>query len=1219
MPTHITARLAWHADGWDGSVCSSPEQNSYCVGWKSFPGDVIARERDLEVEGALAGCRGSALKGYVPPCSYSYNAFGLDPAKAASNPPDFFHGGAARREWEMDPATVSVWPYEAMYGEDITASGRTDNDLRRRRVLEFFRPIRDDCGSNLIFYYANYSNPISNEETPRYVLVGVSRITKVGAEFFYEDVTPEIASRYAGGMIWARDITSAYPDEGLRLPLHSYADDPERLAQVAVIPDNPVLFKYGSKHLTDDQAIGLLEQLLDKVRMLRAWGDTSENWEAREGWLLSTIAELWRTRGLYPGLLRALDAAGAADLIDTTKAYETRRGGQAAVQAAFDWLDGASSGDFSPPLTPKAEQQIRRAWSLLPPGAADLLRAVLSRFDLPAETMRSVISDGRASSGLPFELKAISDNPYLLSECYRGDSADDRIPWGLVDRGVIPEPHLGGGHLAEMTLDDPRRFRSLCVDHLNREPSHTFRQGEELIAEIRERVARFPDWKQAAFSDRYFDADKAFLEPVIHMEADEQGRRVYLGAVHEDERLVEATLRGLTRRPDISLRRPIGDEVWKGWTYKSDSSLAELCGELYRKAAFEQAEICARLFRQPICVVTGPAGTGKTSVIEALVRAVRHTEGEGANVTVLAPTGKATDRAREIFQDAGLSGVSTNTIHSLLASKGWLNDNFTLKRKGGQKAAISTLIVDEASMLDLVLAAALFRCIEWNAVRRLILVGDAGQLPPIGRGRVFADIIAWLNKEAPAALGRLSRNLRQLRNEASSAGTAIVRLAELFVVDNEDKLSEHATERPTRPDQEALIERLHGGGKIDADLDVIFWDEESELPSILIETVERRMRGMGAEGDDADALWRSALEADPTRFQILTPHRGESHGVEALNDACQSHRCKKYIDTVGLEGGVTLTDKVIQIRNRPVSDMIWAYDYNARGQKQVQVFNGEIGNVRAIGFDARKLWSKVNGNAYGMRLSRFAVHFKRNPQLGVGYGRKVPTPRYERTEKVEDNLELAYAVSVHKAQGSEFEHTFVIVPSSARRLVSTELTYTALTRATRHCTLLVEGGVKSLLDSRRRENAQTPQINSSLFTIHVARRELTQRRGWYEAGKIHEALTGDMLRSKSEVIIANLLHERQAPFLYENPLVAQDGTMRLPDFTITWQGQSYYWEHLGLLELSTYADAWKAKQAWYEKWFPGQLVTTQEGPYLSREVDDLLGRLMRGELTAADA
>src|SRR5271169_3877254 len=68
MPTHLTARLAWHNDGWDGSVCRSPERNTYCVGCKSFPGDVIARGRDLKREQLLAGRAGGKLEGYIPPC-----------------------------------------------------------------------------------------------------------------------------------------------------------------------------------------------------------------------------------------------------------------------------------------------------------------------------------------------------------------------------------------------------------------------------------------------------------------------------------------------------------------------------------------------------------------------------------------------------------------------------------------------------------------------------------------------------------------------------------------------------------------------------------------------------------------------------------------------------------------------------------------------------------------------------------------------------------------------------------------------------------------------------------------------------------------------------------------------------------------------------------------------------------------------------------------------
>jgi exodeoxyribonuclease V alpha subunit len=365
MPTHLTARLAWHNDGWDGSVCRSPERNTYCVGCKSFPGDMIARERDLKREQLLAGRVGKELEGYVPPCSYSYNAFGAGRAGAASNPPDFFNGGAKRHDWELDPATVSVWPYEAMYADEVKAEGFLDNSRRRALELEFFKPIQADCGSNLIFYYANYSNPLSEEDAPKYVLIGVSRIVKVGPELFYENVKPEIAEKYAGGMIWARDISSSYPDEGLRLPYHRYLNDPELLAEIALFPENPYLCKYGSKHVTDDEAIGLLEQFLAKVRLLRGLGDKTEDWNAREAWLLKTIAALWKHRGLYPGLLNVLKVAGAEQLIDTTKTLYTIEGAAKAYTAVFEALDHGKANALTRGIDAAGLKKIARNWKLL--------------------------------------------------------------------------------------------------------------------------------------------------------------------------------------------------------------------------------------------------------------------------------------------------------------------------------------------------------------------------------------------------------------------------------------------------------------------------------------------------------------------------------------------------------------------------------------------------------------------------------------------------------------------------------------------------------------------------------------------------------------------------------------------------------------------------------------------------------------------------------------
>ena len=1205
MPTHLTARLAWHNDGWNGAICKAPEQNTYCVGCKSYPGDVISRERDLEIEKRLAGRSGAQLEGYVPPCSYSYNAFGRDEAPSGSNPPDFFYDGASRHEWMQSPATVSVWPYEAMYTEEVRAQGYLDNDKRRALTLEFFQPIENDCGSNLVFYYANYSNPLSDEEAPRYALIGVSRIVKVGKERFYENVSEKIAKRYAGGMIWARDISAAFPNEGVRLPYHRYMDEPERLAEIALFPENPLICKYGSKHLTDDEAIGLLEQFLAKVRFLRETGDESEDWNVREAWLLKSISELWRYRGLYPGLLKTLKVAGATPLIDAVKDLSIQESQEKAYAAAFEFLDSGKDNVLTTGLDAKERKKIARNWMLMEDSSRLLLRDILPRLDLTLGAMDEVASEQRADCGITASGQEIAANPYLIAEMYCGADVSDRVPWSTIDRGVLPSPELGGKALADVDFNDERRFRALCVEHVRRESKHSFRFAKDLLVEIAQRMDRLPAWKQAEFSERYFAVDAEFLSGALTLRPTDLGLAVYLKAVFEDERLVESTLNELVSRPEIELRRPVTLRDWSSWVFKADSQLALKASAEYAEATREQAEVCDRLFRLPLSIVTGPAGTGKTTVIEALIRGVRRVEGEGAAVLVLAPTGKAADRAREVLEQASLQRVETVTVHSLLAANGWLNDNLTFKRLGGKRAAIETLVLDEASMLDLELAAALFRSIDWQHIRRLILVGDPGQLPPIGRGRVFADVIKWMSSEHPDNLGRLERNLRQLLNKVDGEGTAIVALSELFIVDDEDK-SADGTDSSTRPDQETLIESIHAGGVVDRDLEVIYWDEPEHLAEILISAIEARMtNGAGLGERQPYQIWGEALTADPTSFQILTPHRGELHGVEALNEVCQGRISKFIIERIGTVDGITLSVKVIQIRNRPKSKPIWAYEAATRKKLKVEVFNGEIGTVQAFGFDS-KLWNRVK-TGYGPRLKRFAVQFTRKPGITVGYGREVPHDKnYKRNESVEENLELAYAVSIHKAQGSDFAHTFVIIPSSAKRPVSVELIYTALTRASRHCTLLLQRDIASLLDARRRENAQTPQINSFLFTLHVANEVLTNRRGWYESGKIHEALSGDMLRSKSEVIIANLLHERNVPFRYEQPLFAGDGTLRLPDFTITWAGRRYYWEHLGRLDLTDYAEAWKEKLAWYERWFPGQLITTEEDSKLSNATAELI-------------
>lgn len=111
----------------------------------------------------------------------------------------------------------------------------------------------------------------------------------------------------------------------------------------------------------------------------------------------------------------------------------------------------------------------------------------------------------------------------------------------------------------------------------------------------------------------------------------------------------------------------------------------------------------------------------------------------------------------------------------------------------------------------------------------------------------------------------------------------------------------------------------------------------------------------------------------------------------------------------------------------------------------------------------------------------------------------------------------------------------------------------------------------------------------------------------FKLGRIYQTLSSHMVRSKSEVIIANILFERKIPFEYEAGLLV-DGKQFSPDFTIKWGGKTYYWEHLGLLEQEQYKSAWEIKKAMYKEHFPGRLITTTESAVLSKTAESLVNQ-----------
>ena len=1201
MTFHLTARLAWHSDGWNGHICQEPKKNTYCVGSHSYPGDMIAENRDLTWECECAGKACSKIK-QIPPCIYSINAFGDQTLTAYANPPKFFDPGTQRREWELPPASVCVWPYEEMYREEVNGPHGFDNDIRLKFSNEFFSKI--DAEASLIFYYANYSNPFSTDEAPRYVLVGLSRVKEVGESLFYEGCNEETKRRFGGGNVWDRNITSDYPNQGLRLPYHLYKDD-SRLDDFVVYPEDSQQCKYGSKLLSDDQALGLVEQFLKSVRVLIEIGDTSEDWEVRKQWLEGLIAELWKRRGAYPGLPSVCQYLKFSEAIPYFKSESCKNNELSAAQSIWDVIEGKSTSLGSQALRPATCASIHRQWSMQAEGGRELLKSILPRLDLTHDEISHLMGISRSQHGLVNSHEDIAANPYLLVEQYVGDSVEERITWSKVDRGIIPSPQVG----IERLLDDdsPLRLRALAHECLRHISGHTYLDAPALSHMINQRLAILPDWKQIEFRSQYFLVDQEEHAEALHIDEENGETYVYRREVFEDERLVEEEIKQLLSRPQLQLKRPMVADDWRNFLFDRNSVLARKAADEYKEAIQTQVECCQRIFTRPFSVLCGPAGTGKTTVLKSIVKGIRKVDGQGASIIAMAPTGKAADRAREVFaSDPTLGGsVETVTIHSFLAKRGWLNPNFTFKREDGKtETTCQTIIIDECSMLDLQLFSTLFRSIKWSTVKRLILVGDPNQLPPIGVGRVFADITEYCRKKVPEVLAELTANLRQLENSAGGKGTGIIRLAGLYRTSSLAEEKDEAIDL----DAEELFQKIQEGGDVDQDLRVAYWNEPEELAPLLLDCLTKDMaEDAGVDPEDMQfyELWQKAFDWRPEYSQILSPYRGELYGIEALNLAVQQCKSGELLKKGTLDG-IALFDKVIQTRNRTASDPIYGYNLHSRKVEQVDVFNGELGIVGPHGYDREK-WKTPF-----FRLKRFAVAFSRKGDIRINYGSELgkrEDGKFIPSQRVEDNLELGYAISVHKAQGSEFERIYVVIPSENRQLLSQELLYTALTRGKRHCTLLLQRDVGQLVDMRRRERCWLSKINSSLLGWHVAPKALTQDLGWYEAGKIHEVLTGDMVRSKSEVIIANLLHERDIEFRYEKPLYAPDGTMYLPDFTLIWAGEEWYWEHLGRLDLPDYKAKWEKKEKWYHRHFPGRLIITREGKDLSAQADKVIREL----------
>lgn len=1207
MTVHMSLRLAWHNDGWNGHICKKPCENVYCTGPHSYPGGQIAQQRDLEFEKAHAG-ESCAQHPCRVACALSANAFGKETILTRVDPPVWWKKGDADAAiLTLPPYTACTWCYEAMYKKEVSSGVRGrkyDNDKRRGYAEEYFSQFEE--GKSLVFYYAGYSNPFSEDGEDNYVIVGVSRIKKIDDFHYYENVSDRVKADYAGGLIWQKPVTSSYPDEGLAVPYWKYMDDEAMLERIVVKPLHRSPFKYGSREVSNDDAIEIISQLIDCVDALIGAGDNTENWEERRRWLNRVLGELWQARGPYPGFAATLAVMELEELVHPYISLTDERDMKAFRDEVKELLEGRR--DEVSGYTVSDLEQVRDAFLDREDAEKELLLDILPRFDITSKQMENILSANREDVSITASLAEILEDPYIIFEQYRGMDPDDSIPFYKIDNGIIASPEYGIRNLFPARA--PERLRAFCVDELNRIAAHSFGKASTILESVNHRLERMPEWKQYIFKLSAFDRNEEIYKKALSLRKDEEEELyLYLKWVYEDERQVETVFSRLAERPDISLKMAVTRDKFKERLRNPESRLNETESERYEAILDKQADVCMQIFSKPLCVLSGAAGTGKTTVIRALVENIERVHGGAARFLLLAPTGKAAERIKAQTEK------ESSTIHSYLASNGWINRNLTMKRQGGSKGQeVNTIIIDECSMIDLNLFATLLRSINWNTVQRLILVGDPNQLPPIGRGKVFSDTIEWLNREYPGDVGVLSENIRQLVNQVEGNGSGILDLAELFIQEKQSDMDGTGAADTLKCKKEELFTKIveDGNGDIDKDLAVYFWQGQDDLEDVLKKVLVRDLEKMTGltDGGRPDRLWMESLKnpdktSNPDAVQIISPYKSEFYGTGALNIWMQETFNPYWSRRYKLDG-IGYFDKVIQFRNRPNSDMAYAYNLDTGKNEQHEVFNGEIGMVLIHPFDRKEDQYKK-----GRAVKRFQVAFsnKNRRHLRYNYGgdygkdsRGWNLPE----QKVQENLELAYAISVHKSQGSEFDYVYVVIPKRDSHLLSMELLYTAVTRAQKKVTLLLQKDIGTLASLGHVEKSAVRRINSSVFEFHPLPEDMLYIQNWYAGEKKLATLSEYFVRSKSEVIIANMLEEEEIPFAYEKPLYAPDGTMFLPDFTVTFRGEHYYWEHVGRLDLPEYKAHWEIKEKWYEKHFPGRLLTTYENENLSTAAMEII-------------
>ncbi len=525
-------------------------------------------------------------------------------------------------------------------------------------------------------------------------------------------------------------------------------------------------------------------------------------------------------------------------------------------------------------------------------------------------------------------LEAVRENPYLLVDELYG-----------VDFAVMDEIALSMG----MAGDSRRRIEASVLFELtyNLGNGHVFLPRDKLIAAASQLIDCPPETVEVSLDD-LIGRGAVRCQRVARVEA------CYLRRLYEAET-------GVTEK----LGRMLACQADRPDYVRVDAILEQIEAGQGITYAPEQRRAVELAARQGVVLLTGGPGTGKTTSVRGIVAMLDRI---GCKILLMAPTGRAAKRLGE------LCAREAQTIHRALGMT-WREETgeVTFQKNEKDPLEAEAVIVDEMSMVDLPLLYALLSAVKDDC--RLVMVGDPDQLPSVGPGNVFGDLI----RSGRVETVRLTEIFRQAQ------ASAIIRSA-------------HAVNQGQLPPL-----------RNSAGSDFFFMRRRDPLAAVelVVELCRTRLpQNMGVDGRD---------------IQVLCPTRRGEWGTRALNRALQEalnppapdKRQKAWGELVFRVG-----DRVMQIRNN--YDVLWVRSDGVTG---AGIFNGDVGVVEDI---------DPAGELMTVRFDdRTATYV--SDMLG--------------------ELELAYAVTVHKSQGSEYRAVVLVALPAAPALMVRGVLYTGITRA----------------------------------------------------------------------------------------------------------------------------------------------------------------------------